>query len=297
MLMRTVLASLLATTAAATIALAVDVAIVSSSSESPDAPVYTTMRNLLQGTALFDTVDVIPLAEGSGTPTLARLRLYDAVIVWTNTTPDDNEALGNVLADYVDGGGGVVVAVFANSTTNPDRDIGGRWRNNPQYEVIVPRSGTTTGRATLGVSTPSHPIMRGVATFDGGFSSFRPTTTSLRPGATTVARWSDGRTLVAVGANPKRVDLGFFPHPSTVSASSWDIRTDGDQLLGNALLFAAGGGCLADCDASGQLDFFDFLCFQDAFAAGSLAADCDGSGVLDFFDFLCFQNAFATGCP
>ena len=26
-------------------------------------------------------------------------------------------------------------------------------------------------------------------------------------------------------------------------------------------------------------------------------ADCDQSGTLDFFDFLCFQNAFAAGCP
>ncbi|MFG0286353.1 MAG: hypothetical protein ACF8R7_18215 [Phycisphaerales bacterium JB039] len=26
-------------------------------------------------------------------------------------------------------------------------------------------------------------------------------------------------------------------------------------------------------------------------------ADCDGNGVLDFFDFLCFQNAFAAGGP
>ena len=26
-------------------------------------------------------------------------------------------------------------------------------------------------------------------------------------------------------------------------------------------------------------------------------ADCDGSGSLDFFDFLCFQNEFAGGCP
>ena len=25
--------------------------------------------------------------------------------------------------------------------------------------------------------------------------------------------------------------------------------------------------------------------------------DCDGSGTLDFFDFLCFQNEFAAGCP
>ena len=58
-----------------------------------------------------------------------------------------------------------------------------------------------------------------------------------------------------------------------------------------------GGGCYADCDSSGSLDFFDFLCFQNAFAAGDPYADCDTSGSLDFFDFLCFQNAFAAGCP
>ena len=57
------------------------------------------------------------------------------------------------------------------------------------------------------------------------------------------------------------------------------------------------GECYADCDESGDLDFFDFLCFQDAFAAGEPYADCDESGDLDFFDFLCFQNEFAAGCP
>ena len=57
-----------------------------------------------------------------------------------------------------------------------------------------------------------------------------------------------------------------------------------------------GVGCYADCDGSGQLDFFDFLCFQDAFASGGVEADCDLSGTLDFFDFLCFQDAFAAGC-
>ena len=55
--------------------------------------------------------------------------------------------------------------------------------------------------------------------------------------------------------------------------------------------------CYADCDGSGTLDFFDFLCFQNAFAASDPYADCDTSGVLDFFDFLCFQNEFAAGCP
>ncbi len=55
--------------------------------------------------------------------------------------------------------------------------------------------------------------------------------------------------------------------------------------------------CYPDCDASGSLDFFDFLCFQNEFSAGTAYADCDGSGSLDFFDFLCFQNQFASGCP
>jgi hypothetical protein len=57
------------------------------------------------------------------------------------------------------------------------------------------------------------------------------------------------------------------------------------------------GACYADCDGTGSLDFFDFLCFQNDFSSGSLDADCDASGSLDFFDFLCFQNAFAAGCP
>jgi hypothetical protein len=55
--------------------------------------------------------------------------------------------------------------------------------------------------------------------------------------------------------------------------------------------------CEADCDADGELTFFDFLCFQEVFAAADGYADCDGSGQIDFFDFLCFQSDFAAGCP
>jgi hypothetical protein len=67
--------------------------------------------------------------------------------------------------------------------------------------------------------------------------------------------------------------------------------------LSESRTWAVEGVCYADCDGSGALDFFDFLCFQNLFAAGDPQADCDSSGGLDFFDFLCFQNAFAAGCP
>jgi hypothetical protein len=78
-----------------------------------------------------------------------------------------------------------------------------------------------------------------------------------------------------------------------------DLSTTGDDVYLDNVVIETGAatGCYADCDESGTLDFFDFLCFQDAFAAGASYADCDESGTLDFFDFLCFQDAFAAGCP
>lgn len=54
--------------------------------------------------------------------------------------------------------------------------------------------------------------------------------------------------------------------------------------------------CVADCDGSGDLSIFDFLCYQNLFAAGDPAADLDGDGLLTIFDFLAFQNAFDLGC-
>jgi len=55
--------------------------------------------------------------------------------------------------------------------------------------------------------------------------------------------------------------------------------------------------CRADLDGDGALTFFDFIVFQDLFAAGDVRADFDFDGELTFFDFLAFQDAFAAGCP
>ncbi|MFG0283077.1 MAG: hypothetical protein ACF8R7_01525 [Phycisphaerales bacterium JB039] len=88
----------------------------------------------------------------------------------------------------------------------------------------------------------------------------------------------------------------------TAEAVGFDLSCDvtGDLIVNQADLDAIDavlGICYADCDGTGTLDFFDFLCFQNAFATGDPYADCDGTGALDFFDFLCFQNEFGMGCP
>ena len=187
----------------------------------------------------FAAVDIINVTtQGGGTPALATLLAYDALLCWTNSAPANNNTWGDVLADYVDAGGGVVVAVFANSINSATLHIGGRWQTG--YEVILDQSGTTTGVSGLGtVVQPGHPIMAGVTAFTSGTTGGRPTGTALEVGASVVAHWADGKILVAEGANPKRVDLGFYPPNATCNPYGW--ATGGDLLMVNALLYAARG--------------------------------------------------------
>ncbi|MCA9277479.1 MAG: hypothetical protein H6815_01675 [Phycisphaeraceae bacterium] len=55
--------------------------------------------------------------------------------------------------------------------------------------------------------------------------------------------------------------------------------------------------CYADCDGSGALNIFDYICFGNAYANNDPYADCDGSGTLNIFDYICFGNEYANGCP
>jgi len=200
---------------------------------------WTDVQTRLLATSQFATVDIINVTTtGGGTPTLAQLLNYDALLCWTNTSPANNQTWGDVLADYVDAGGGVVVAVFANSINNTTMYIGGRWQSG--YEVISDRSGTTTGASGLGtVLDPNHPVMAGVTAFTSGTTGGRPTGTALEVGATLIAQWADGKVLVAEGANAQRIDLGFYPPNATCNAYGWTVG--GDQLMTNALLYVARG--------------------------------------------------------
>ncbi|MCW5757104.1 MAG: hypothetical protein KIT54_07710 [Phycisphaeraceae bacterium] len=82
-----------------------------------------------------------------------------------------------------------------------------------------------------------------------------------------------------------------------------ELALSGGRLLASsveedaAYLFdLACNDCPADLDGDGQLTIFDFLTFQNLFAAGDLQADFDGDGELTIFDFLAIQTAFAVGC-
>ncbi|MEM8680789.1 MAG: hypothetical protein AAGF97_15680 [Planctomycetota bacterium] len=266
---------------------------------------FTDLRDVLVADGRFQSVDIISTTRfGTGTPTLNALLQYDAIIHWSNDSNDDAVALGNVFADYVDAGGGMVQAVFANTSSNSDRFLQGRWLTDG-YNIIPPNGGFTQGPTVSGFDTetavmspplePDHPIFDNVGEVrlsTGQFSSgalwgaYRPTTTALEPGARKLALWEDGKTAVAISDNfPHRIDLGFHPVSDNVVDGYYDITSDTKRLIANALLHAADITISGDFDGDGDYDCDDInLLSHAASGSGDLAFDLNGDGTVDTAD-------------
>lgn len=209
----------------------------------------------------------------AATPSLADLQRYDSVMVWANYPFGDPVAMGDVLADYVDAGGAVVL----NSVWNSRFDVAGRIVSDGYAPL-------TTGAAMLSGDGPfvlvpnkaSHPLLSDVATFDGGTGSWR-TATTLTAGSLLVATWSSpGREpLVATKSQPtgRVVGLNFAPMSDDVFESSWHATTDGGHLAANALVFAATPpqfcqGRLATVDGTAGNDVLNGTSGDDVIAGG-----------------------------
>lgn len=195
-------------------------------SEANDVQSKLSSTGSLGGVDLFDAA--------AATPTLAQLKRYDAIMVTNALSWSNRTALGNVVADYVDWGGGVVQTVFANGGI-PNSDLGGRFTGD---YTIIPFAASTNGpTSALGAVTyPNHPIMAGVVSFSGGPGSYRPTPTGLVAGGLKIAQWADGKTLVATSMRrANRADLGFYPPSSSAGSFYW--TGDGAKLMANALVY------------------------------------------------------------
>jgi hypothetical protein len=167
--------------------------------------------------------------------TLNDLQQYDTLLVWTNYRPNQTRG-GDLLADFVDGGGNVVTATFNETAWG----VKGRWTSQSYSPVSQTdsRAGIYETHSMGTVNEPSHPIMAGV-------SSVRARTyrsadgNRVRGGARTVASWDDNNVLVAVAEDkPGRIAfVGFYP-------TAWPSHMSGDwqRLVVNALNWASNGG-------------------------------------------------------
>ncbi|MBD3169366.1 MAG: S8 family serine peptidase [candidate division Zixibacteria bacterium] len=111
-------------------------------------------RDLLLDNPNVLSVDFIDVQNS--TPSLNDLLAYNVVLVWSNYQFADATALGNVLADFVEVGGGVVTCEFAHY---------GGWALGGRYMTDYSPMGagnTGYGDANIVIDDPNHPIMIGV---------------------------------------------------------------------------------------------------------------------------------------
>lgn len=196
------------------------------------------VKSKLDGTGYFSQTDVINVRES--TPTLAQMQQYDAVIVYSDGCFQNSTVLGNNLADYVDSGGGVVVATFAFYDSDTCLAASGRLSSGG-YLPFTRGSYTSGSELFMVKDDASHPILNGVNTFSGGTASYHNSPISLASGATLIAHWTNGQPLVGTkitGGN-RVVGLNFYPPSSDIRSDFWRSNTDGAKLMGNALLWAA----------------------------------------------------------
>ena len=136
------------------------------------------------GVVAVDTFD-----GQAGTPTLAQLQQYEIVVPFSNFGYADPVALGNNLADYLDGGG--VVVAFNFSWYGGAQSIQGRWLTGNYTPYNNPGSGNFSN-GTLGTCTFAQ-LCTGVTTLN----AFYRETMTLAAGATLAATWNDATPLIA----------------------------------------------------------------------------------------------------
>lgn len=139
--------------------------------------------------AAFPDVSTVDIFDACvATPTLAELTPYDMVVSMNEDEYFDAVAYGNVLADYVDSGG----VVFQYAYDSEDSLlVKGRFDEEGYAPFIA--GDNPNQPVTLGEFDATSPLMEGVTTLTSEWN----TAPGLASGATLVAKWLDGRNLLA----------------------------------------------------------------------------------------------------
>jgi hypothetical protein len=206
------------------------------------------MRAALETLAAFGSVDLWD--STASTPTLVDLLAYEGVMVMANDWHADGEALGDVLADYVDAGGNVVETQFHGSYLSRGESFG----RLEGYLAIEGSDINPGAPSVLQWVLPGHPLAASV------FATYIPTWVDrggvLTPGATLVATHPGGAPAVATwrpsGAGWV-TSLAFYPVDSDAFGGfgiDYEL-TDEEILYANALTGGLGYHAYSSGDCPG----------------------------------------------
>jgi hypothetical protein len=272
---------------------AADVLVLSSTNQAIDNAALQALNSrghhatLGPAAGLFDgTIDLSP---------------YDAAYLQMNQNWNiaDMPSAGQAsLLAFIESGGGLVTGEW----TLYDARDGGTWFKSLEFAFPGEYQDDSTAVAATFTSVTPDPVLNAGLpdSFDFPLDSFGGTESivTAKCGATTFYRSSSGGAGLTGWDHKKGRILNFSSTNGPTQLADPEFGT----LLANAVAWAAAGGDgddhahTADCDGTGALDLFDFLCFNNRFVAQQEYADCTGDGIFELFDFLCFVNVFNQGC-
>jgi MYXO-CTERM domain-containing protein len=166
---------------------------------------------IAQMLATGDFTSVVSIDAASSTPTLAQLSGYNDVLAYTNFTPANATALGNVLDQYYAlGGTHLTIATYGFS--NPWAVAGTVSTGADSALTNVGVNGSVSGN--LVATVPTDPVFNGInlATFSY-FNNINFAHPGLAPGATLLATDGAGVDMIARSADGV-VDVNLFPGSS-----------------------------------------------------------------------------------
>ena len=189
-------------------------------SESDDAAYRSAIAATTGGTVdYFDT--------RAATPTLAQLQNYSCVYTWANYAYLDNVAFGNVLAQYVDGGGVVILGSFCTYTSG--NFLSGQIMTSAYAPVVSP-----SGSSHFSLSSYAGDGTSFIYTGNGGVTTFDCTFRDIL--VLQGAGIRDGTYQDAEIAHAYRPD-GNVIYSNGSGASQLGCGGQWPRLLGNACQF------------------------------------------------------------
>jgi hypothetical protein len=195
---------------------------------------------------LGSEIDYVDLTNS--VPSLATLKKFDVVYVWTLNRLYDPQLTGDRLADYVDQGGKLVIAQFAYSSDSILRHLTGRVMSPGYCPLLIDGVGGNNNNMNKKIAIgqldfPLHPIFNYV--HDDTLNYFAQSDLSdpgLDATATLLAKDTTGDNAVAINAKGNIIGLGLM--------GAWWYQDfgiigpppypDGNGLIANCILWVSG---------------------------------------------------------
>ncbi|MCF8372923.1 MAG: choice-of-anchor D domain-containing protein [Bacteroidales bacterium] len=207
-----------------------------------------TMKNALITTGMF-TSDDIDILDNPSTLNYSMLEPYDAVLTWSNSYYSNPTLFGDVLKEYVDNGGGVIISTFAD--LNGYAIQGGIL--DAGYSPFLPANYmNSSGTLDLSsLSNPNHLIFDDISSNFTYSSPSYYTTPILNTGGIVVATDTWGNALVGENQDGSVVGIKMYPIYQTSYPNVM-------KMFANALYYVGAGAnwisFSSEADTLGILD-------------------------------------------